>query len=209
MREILRLTGKTCLYFEVESKTLLPDIFNELVFVRARTFPHFLKRKWDFEHDEEHFERAGDLSEVTDGNRDAFDQEESPFSLSMITKKMLSNNKISNNNRIVVVGASDTGISFIESLLTIKDIHFTHITLLAPGGLNTMHIQSALDQLKAMSTNYTMEELRNLMLDARVSVLDAKMVKLDKKKKRIDLDKDAYLNYDILVISVGLIDQVL
>lgn len=69
MREILRLTGKTCLYFEVESKTLLPDIFNELVFVRARTFPHFLKRKWDFEHDEEHFERAGDLSEVTDGNR--------------------------------------------------------------------------------------------------------------------------------------------
>jgi NADH dehydrogenase FAD-containing subunit len=57
-----------------------------------------------------------------------------------------------------------------------------------------------------MSTNYTMEELRNLMLDARVSVLDAKMVKVDKKKKIKDLDKDAYLNYDILVISVGLID---
>jgi len=90
LREILRLTGKTCLYFEVEGKTLLPDIFNELVFVRARTFPHFLKRKWDFEHDEEHFERAGELKEVTDGNRDPFDQEESPFSLSMITKKMLS-----------------------------------------------------------------------------------------------------------------------
>lgn len=35
------------------------------------------------------------------------------------------------------------------------------------------------------------------------------MVKLDKKKKRIDLDKNAHLNYDILVISVGLIDQVL
>lgn len=60
-----------------------------------------------------------------------------------------------------------------------------------------------------MSSNYTIEELRNLMLDARVSVLDAKMVKLDKKKKRIDLDKDAHLNYDILVIAVGLIDQVL
>lgn len=64
LREILRLTGKTCLYFEVEGRTLLPDIFNELVFIRARTFPHFLRRKWDFEHDEDHFERAGDLKEV-------------------------------------------------------------------------------------------------------------------------------------------------
>ncbi len=58
----------------------------------------------------------------------------------MITKKMLSTVKVSNNTRIVVVGASDTGISFIESLLILKEINFTHITLLAPGGLTTMHI---------------------------------------------------------------------
>jgi hypothetical protein len=63
------------------------------------------------------------------------DQEESPFSLSMLTKKQLSAVKVSNNTRIVVVGASDTGVSFIESLLTIKDINFTNIILLAPGGL--------------------------------------------------------------------------
>jgi len=145
MKEILRLLGKTVLYFEVHERTLLPDIFNELVFVRARTFPHFLKRKWDFENEAESFERAGDKTEILDGRRDAFDQEEAPFSLSMITKKMLSSVKISNNTRIVVVGASDTGISFIESLLTLKEINFTHITLLAPGGLTTMHINSPKD----------------------------------------------------------------
>lgn len=60
-----------------------------------------------------------------------------------------------------------------------------------------------------MSTNYTIEELKNLMLDARVSVLDAKMVKLEKKNKRIKLDKNAYLPYDILVVAVGLIDTIL
>jgi len=60
-----------------------------------------------------------------------------------------------------------------------------------------------------MSTNYTIEELKNLMLDARVSVLDAKMVKLEKKNKRIKLDKNAYLPYDILVVAVGLIDTTL
>lgn len=55
-----------------------------------------------------------------DADRDPFDQEQPPFSLSMLTKKFLSSNKISNNTRIVVVGASDTGISFIESLLSLK-----------------------------------------------------------------------------------------
>jgi NADH dehydrogenase FAD-containing subunit len=57
-----------------------------------------------------------------------------------------------------------------------------------------------------MSTNYTMEELRNLMMDARVAVLDAKMVALDKKNKKIKLDKNAFLPFDILVNCVGLID---
>lgn len=28
LKEMLRLTNKTCLYFEVHNRTLLPDIFN-------------------------------------------------------------------------------------------------------------------------------------------------------------------------------------
>lgn len=47
------------------------------------------------------------------------------------------------------------------------------------------------------------------MIDARTTVLDAKMVKLDKKEKRILIDKNAYIPYDILVLSVGLIDTLL
>lgn len=57
-----------------------------------------------------------------------------------------------------------------------------------------------------MSTNYTLEELRGLMLDARVQVIDAKMVKLDKKGNQILIDKNAYVPFDNLVITVGLID---
>jgi hypothetical protein len=38
----------------------------------------------------------------------------------MITKRDLNTLKINNNTRIVIVGASDTGISFIESLLMLK-----------------------------------------------------------------------------------------
>jgi len=41
--------------------------------VRARSFGHLLKRKWNFEHEKEHIERSGDMSEVLDGERDPFD----------------------------------------------------------------------------------------------------------------------------------------
>ena len=47
------------------------------------------------------------------------------------------------------------------------------------------------------------------MIDARTTVLDAKMVKLDKKNKRILIDKNAYVPYDLLILSVGLIDTLL
>ena len=47
------------------------------------------------------------------------------------------------------------------------------------------------------------------MIDARTTVIDSKMVKLDKKNKRILIDKNAYIPYDILVLSVGLIDTLL
>ena len=72
-----------------------------------------------------------------------------------------------------------------------------------------MHVKTQKDYLRAASTNYSLEELRNLMIDARITVLDAKMVKLDKKAKKILIDKNAYIPFDILVLSVGLIDTLL
>ncbi len=54
LREVLRLSNKTCIYFETEDRTLIPEIFNEFSLVRARTFPHFLKQKWDFQFEPEY-----------------------------------------------------------------------------------------------------------------------------------------------------------
>ena len=42
--------------------------------------------------------------------------------MSIISKKELTFKKTLNNTRIIVVGASDTGISFLESLLTLKEV---------------------------------------------------------------------------------------
>jgi len=83
------------------------------------------------------------------------------------------------------------------------------VTILSPGGILTMHANNQNDLLKAASTSYALEELKNLMIDARTTVLDAKMVQLDKKEKKILIDKNAHIPYDILVLSVGLIDTLL
>ena len=97
------------------------------------------------------------------------DETEAPFGLCMVTKKMLSINKTNNNTRIVVIGASDTGISLIETLLSIKYINFTNISLLAPGGLVNMHVDDPFWQLKSGSIHYSITELKSLMLDARIT----------------------------------------
>lgn len=49
LKEVLRLTAKTCLYFEISDRTVLPTIFHELINVRSWWFPHFLKWKWNHE----------------------------------------------------------------------------------------------------------------------------------------------------------------
>jgi hypothetical protein len=74
----------------------------------------------------------------------------------MISKKDLNELKINNNTRIVIVGASDTGIAFIESILMLKEVNFTNITFLSPGGVLTMHVKNQSDLLKAASTSYTL-----------------------------------------------------
>lgn len=86
-----------------------------------------------------------------DRSRDAMDEIESQFALSLLTKKMLSVTPVSNNTRIIVVGGSDTGISFIETLLSMKFIKFTNITLLAPGGLVHMHVDEPFKQFRPVS----------------------------------------------------------
>ena len=75
LKELLRLSNKTALYFEITPKTVLPTIFHELVHIRSRRFPHFLDRKWDHERynpDEE--EREESTIPIDGKDRDYLDE---------------------------------------------------------------------------------------------------------------------------------------
>lgn len=102
-----------------------------------------MDRKWDHERhvsEEVLKKQQEDSKNQIDGcQRDPLDEEEATFALCFTTRRMLSEAKIVKNARIVVVGASDTSISFIEALLSISYLHFTNIVLIAPGGLPHSH----------------------------------------------------------------------
>jgi len=122
---------------------------------------------------------------------------------------MLSEAKIIKNARIIVVGASDTSISFIEALLSISYLQFTNIVLVAPGGLPYNHYVDKSENLKSYSTSYTREELKKLMLESRVRVINARMVDIDRSDKNIVLHDETVIPYDTLILGMGIQDKTL
>lgn len=208
IKELLRLSDKTALYFEIQTKTVIPTIFSELVHIRSRRFPHFLDRKWDHErYDPPNDDEAENTVIPVDGKeRDPLDEEEAPFALCFSTKRLLSEPKILKNSRIVVIGASDTGISFIEALLSISYLQFTNITLISPGGLPHHHVPDKKGNLKAYSTSYTFEELKKLMLEARINVIDSRVTDIDRSDKNVILHDGKVVPYDTLVLTMGIQD---
>lgn len=207
IKDILRLMNKTCMYFEINDMTVIPTVFHELFYARVRKFPHFLNKPWD--HEKAVDEEPDGLPNQDGIERRYRDEKESCFGLCFITKKLLSEPKIIVSHRIVVVGASDTGLSFIESLLSNMYLRFTNIYLLAPGGLPYYHMKSDDENMRASSTSYLLPELVRLMLESRVTVIDARLVEVEREDKRIKLNDDTMIKYDILVLTMGLNDSIL
>jgi NADH dehydrogenase FAD-containing subunit len=137
-------------------------------------------------------------------DRHPLDEVESPFALCFTTKRLLSENKILKNSRIVVVGASDSGISFVEALLSISYLKFSNITLIAPGGLPHHHNTNKKANLKAYSTSYTCGEITRLLLESRLTVIDSRMTDIDRSDKNIILNDGRVVPYDTLVLAMGI-----
>lgn len=214
-KEIIRLLNKFSLYFELYTDMPFPEFAKDMAFCKNRKFPQFIINRDEILSEiNPEFSKGADYKQLyeddkirtkMDGEeREDYDQTESEFCLMILTKRQLSDSRIANNNRIVVVGASDTGISFIESLLSIRYLNFTYVYLVAPGGLLYHHIQSENQNLKVSYTNYELKEMKRLMLENRINVIDSRMKKLNRANKFISLEDGSILYYDYLVLTLGL-----
>lgn len=207
----LRICGKTALFLETELKESVSSIYRELLQVAPRRPPQLKKilreppKVASFCNIEEELPTEEDLREKE--RQQLLRNLEQTKALSIVAKKLLSETKIPVNARIVVVGASDCGLSFLESLLSIPHLLFNSLTLLAPGGLEYHHAHHL--PLVAGTAAYSHQELRRIMLELRVRILDSRMVHIDRQQKCCILHDGSMLPYDYLVVATGLQDDAL
>lgn len=207
----LRKCGRTVLFVESELKETVSPIFRELLQVAPRRPPQLKKvlrqppKVASFCNIEQEVPTEEDIREEERQRllRDAAQTK----ALSIVPKKLLSETKIPVNARIVVVGASDCGLSFLESLLSAPHLLFNSLTLLAPGGLEYHHSHHL--PLVAGTAAYSHQELRRIMLELRVRILDSRMVQIDRQQKCCILHDGSMLPYDYLIVATGLQDDAL
>merc|ERR1719277_2218704 len=205
------MCGKTVLFMEMDLLKPASPIFRELLQVAPRRPPQLKKvrrkppkvatfvnveKEEPTEDDKREAERQELLRDAAQTN-----------ALSIVPKKLLSETKIPVNARIVVVGASDCGLSFFEKLLSIPHLHFNSLTLLAPGGLEYHHSHHL--PLVAGTAAYSHHELRRIMLELRVRILDSRMVQIDREQRCCILHDGSMLPYDYLIVAAGLQDDAL
>ena len=204
--EILKLINKIAIYYEIAPDAeIVPKFFKDFILTHNRKFPHFIMKEWNYKKEQYEDEK---IKTRTDGEeRDELDEKESDFCLVYLSKKMLVESRIANNNRIVIIGASDTGISFIESLLSIRYLEFSYIYLVAPGGLLYHHIEKEIDNMKVSINNYQLKELKKLLLEKRIKIINSIVKDIKPKQKYIQFQDDTILNYDYLILTLGLQDH--
>ncbi|KAL5009389.1 hypothetical protein ScPMuIL_014970, partial [Solemya velum] len=197
LKEVLRQGHKTCLYYPlypsytdrqlVENHSLI-TVLNDLVPVKSRrqiVYP---------------LEKLG-----VNAPSDRVLRQQQPYALNHINRKLVLEPKVTINARIVVVGASDVGIAFLEQLAYCPHLRFNNLTIISPHGIpGEMAPDEQRDLMMSTSHCYTHEEMTKASLRSWVNVVYGKMTSLDRKKKHVVVNRDTLVPYDHLVLSTGL-----
>lgn len=196
LKEILRQGYKTCLYYpvypayldmQILSKHSLVTALNDLVPVHARrqiVYPV-------------------DLLGVNAPSERILQVKEQ-FALNHVNRKLVLEPKVTLNVRVVVVGASDVGIAFLETFIFCPHLRFNNLTLISPHGLpGQLPPNSLRDHLISTSHCYSQEEYDQMALRTWVNVVCGKMTAIDRHKKHVVVNGNFVVPYDYLILCTG------
>ncbi|XP_028417535.1 cilia- and flagella-associated protein 61-like [Dendronephthya gigantea] len=196
LKEVLRLSHTSCLYYALYPKNVRPSLsgtklysviscLSDLVPVRGR-------RQIIYQQD---------VLGINAPSEKVLKKEEY-YALYHLNRKLTLEPKVVINARIVVVGASDTGISFLERFCFCPHLHFKNISLISPQGLPT-DVGSNGDEMRPSSCCYTRENHAHMSLKTWISVVEDKMVGIDRVHKVISTLDGHQVPYDYLVLCCG------
>ncbi|NXQ84020.1 CFA61 protein, partial [Nyctibius grandis] len=204
LKEILRLSHKSSLYYPVYPQYVegkfqnpcahsLTSALHYMVPVRARrqiVYP---------------LEELGINAPSEQVSKDQLS-----YSLNHINRKLVLESKASINTRIVVVGASDVGISFLETLIFCPRLKFNNLTLISIRGLPRKDLLGSKQRRFLINSHcFNDEDYAQMSLCSWVNVVVGKMTGINRAAKYVVVSKDRKVPYDYLVLCTGQKYQVL
>ncbi|XP_044515434.1 cilia- and flagella-associated protein 61 [Gracilinanus agilis] len=198
LKEILRLSFKNCLYYPIYPQTRegkfqnpyahsLTSALHYLVPVRPRrqiVYP---------------LEELGINAPSKEVSKD-----QPPYALYHTNRKLMLEPKVTINARIVVVGASNVGISFLETLVFCPHLKFNNLTLISIHGLpgkNLLH--TGLRKFLASDHCFNDKDYALMSLCSWVNVVVGKMIGINRAAKHVILSNEKIVPYDHLILCTG------
>ncbi|KAM6355899.1 LOW QUALITY PROTEIN: cilia- and flagella-associated protein 61 [Podargus strigoides] len=132
------------------------------------------------------------------------------YSLNHINRKLVLKSKVSINTRIVVVGASDVGISFLETLIFCPHLKFNNLTLVSIHGLPGKDLLGSKHRRFLINSHcFNDEDYAQMSLCSWVNIVVGKMTGINRAAKYVVVSKEKEVPYDYLVLCTGQKYQVL
>uniref|UniRef100_A0A8C2CLD6 Cilia and flagella associated protein 61 n=1 Tax=Cyprinus carpio TaxID=7962 RepID=A0A8C2CLD6_CYPCA len=198
-REVLRLAHKSCLYYHLHPPHYSHKnvILHSLAAVLNCMVPVSTRRQITYPLEELGINAPS--QQIT--------KHQAPFALYHTNRKLTMEPKVTINARIVVVGASDTGLAFLEALTFCPHLRFNNLTLISTQGLPD-HCSDDNMRFLATSHCYSDQDQARLSLRSWISVVTGKMKAIDREAKHVELMENGNVKYDYLILCTGLQYQV-
>nr|CAI5824829.1 unnamed protein product [Callosobruchus analis] len=135
-------------------------------------------------------------------------EDQDPFALYLSTVPNCSVNRHAVNTRIVVVGCSNTALSFLETLLCKQDpnnmVTFNNVTLICASGMSACRVGNRVREAFLIKKYFTDPRHMDMVsLKTYVNVISGKVSKIDKKNQILVINNSSFIPYDMLFLMNG------
>ena len=197
LRQIQLLTGACCTYCTLGVGTHVADALHCLTVVPVRR--------------QEPSAPPADINPATTALVPNYSRPEGPPVLLHTNWRLLCQPKKDVDARVVVVGASDTAMGLLDSLLAVPYLSLHRVALISPGGLPTQAPKYRHDKL-----SFSEAEMLRHYPRGRCEIIGGSLEALDRQRQMVLVREDPdnqgqeggllELYYDYLVVAPGLID---